>query len=90
MAPVHTVKICRHLTTKRLTTLSSEENEDKHLSVDDKFVIGPDDNDGIKISYGIVVKMTTKIFTVHCTAVLHLLLEAWPWNHSHSTRNKNK
>ena len=38
----HTVKICRHLTTKILTTFSSEENYDKPLSVDDRFVICDD------------------------------------------------
>ena len=37
-----TVKICRHLTTKILTTFSSEENDDKPLSVDDTFVICDD------------------------------------------------
>ena len=39
---VHTVKICRHVTTKILTTFSSEENDDKPLSVDDRFVICDD------------------------------------------------
>ena len=38
----HTVKICRHLTTKILTTFSSEKNDDKPLSVDDTFVICDD------------------------------------------------
>ena len=35
----NSVKICRHLTTKMLTTFSSGENDDKPLSVDDTFVI---------------------------------------------------
>ena len=39
---LHTVKICRHLTTKILTTFSSEENDDKPLSVDDTLVICDD------------------------------------------------
>ena len=35
----YTVKIGRHLTTKILTTFSSEKNDDKPLSVDDTFFI---------------------------------------------------
>ena len=35
----YTAKLCRHMTTKILTRFSSEENDDKCLSVDDMFVI---------------------------------------------------
>ena len=38
----YTVKICRDLTTKILTTFSFEGNDDKPLSLDDRFVICDD------------------------------------------------
>ena len=85
-----TVKICRHLTTKILTTFSSENKMTTNpcqLTTRSSFVTtdssprfqfpmlitwvttvsssGSDDNVVIKISHGIVVKMTTKIFTVN-------------------------